>query len=117
MPSHSARHWSGSGEARGTERNSLRAQRPSSVDPSAQKIRLIVQVHPGTALRPGLSSGQSFWARREERTAASSLRLDFSTSGKARFKSLRASRMAAGTTSRVNHLLSAGTTYQGGGLV
>lgn len=56
---------------------------------------------------------QSFWARREVRTSASSFFLDFSTSGKERLRPLRVSRMAPATTRRVNHLLSAGTTYHG----
>src|SRR5215471_5497606 len=47
------------------------------------------------------------------RAASSSLCFSFPTAGYARFRSARVSMTAAATTTRVNHLLSAGTTYQG----
>src|SRR6266404_869106 len=60
-----------------------------------------------------LSWARFYSARSCFRAAASSAFCSPSIFGYANFKPLSASTIAAATTNRVNHLLSAGTTYQG----
>ena len=59
----------------------------------------------------------SFSANSASRIASNSFFFALSTSGNARSNSSSASTIADATTSRVNHLLSAGTTYHGACLV
>ena len=65
------------------------------------------------AVQTHASQTQSCKCRRDSRTLASSFFFALSTSGKAKSSWSNASMIAEATIKRVNHLLSAGTTYHG----
>src|SRR5580704_1938679 len=60
-----------------------------------------------------LRSSHEVWTASSARAAANSFFFSASTFGYVRLSSSTASPIAAATTRRVNHLLSAGTTYHG----
>jgi len=68
---------------------------------------------PADPSTPILRSAKGYLLNNFFFAADNSLSFDSSTSGYARSSEARASMTAAATTTRVNHLLSAGTTYHG----